>query len=498
LMSNYTSLDSIPQIVSSVQKSFYEGITKSLQFRKVQLQRLCQCFIENEKKFSEALISDLGMSKMLQMTESFLTIKECENAIANLDKWAKPEKADVPISQFPGKAYIYKEPLGVVLIIGPFNYPITCITRPMIGAIAAGNTIIVKPSEVSTAVQNLFVELLPKYLDNRCYKLVIGSVAETTELLKQKFDHIIYTGNGSVGKIIMKAAAENLTPVTLELGGKSPCIVDKEIDIDIATARICWGKFLNNGQTCIGVDYVLVNKDIEAPFIEGMKKSIKNFFGENPKNNLDFGKIINQRHFKRILDLMSGGKIVFGGEFDPESLYIAPTILTEVNLDSPLMKDEIFGPLLPVITYNRIEEAIKFINDRPKPLALYIFTKNNSLAEKVLNNTSSGGSCVNETVMHNTCNALPFGGVGESGMGVYNGKWSFDTFTHKKAVLKKSLSFDPSIRFPPYTDNKIKWVKRLSSINLPSIKMKYAMALLSVIFAYFQREMIKKYINNVI
>jgi len=360
--------------------------------------------------------------------------------------------------------------------------------RPLIGAIAAGNAVIIKPSEVSTNVTDVIVNLFPKYFDQQFIRVITGGPEETTELLKLQFDHILYTGNGIVGKIVMKAAAEHLTPVTLELGGKSPIIIDSSVDLKVAVPRICWGKFANTGQTCVAPDYALVLKDQYEPFLAEMKKCIKKFYGDNPKESDDFGKIISPRHAKRVADLIKGVDIYCGGETDIDNCYIAPTLVQNVVLDSKLMTEEIFGPVLPVIPMNNVADCINFVNQRPKPLALYVFSNNKQVVDDILGRTSSGGGGINEVIMQATCPHLPFGGVGPSGIGKYYGKTTFDIFSNGKAFLSKSLGSDPGLRFPPFTSSKVKWLFRLNSISIPNInKLFILIPVLIAVIAYFSQ-----------
>jgi len=403
-------------------------------------------------------------------SEILLSIKEANFLLNNLDSLAAPEPKRVPLLQFPGTGMIYKNPLGVVLIISPWNYPLSLVFMPLAGALAAGNTVLVKPSEVCENVSQTISELFPKYFDSTCVRLVHGAVAETTEVLKYKFDHIFYTGNGAVARVIMRAAAEYLTPVTLELGGKSPCIIDRDVNLKHAAPRICFGKYNNAGQTCVAPDYVLIHKDIQDQFINEMISCIKEFYGENPRTHNDFGKIINSRHATRLSGLLKEqeNNIVHGGKMDVDGAYIEPTIVKNPSLSSKLMTEEIFGPILPVVAIESIDEAISFINGRAKPLALYIFANDQKNINKVLTLTTSGGACVNETTFHVLCPELPFGGVGSSGMGCYHGNETFNTFVHRKGVLNKPLGGDPAIRYPPFTQSKVKWLERLNSINLNS------------------------------
>jgi aldehyde dehydrogenase (NAD+) len=361
----------------------------------------------------------------------------------------------------PAKSRIYKDPLGVVLVIAPWNYPFQLAMAPVVGAIAAGNAVVLKPSEVAPATSRLMAELLPRYTDSQAVKVVEGAVAETTRLLEERFDHIFYTGNGTVGRVVMAAAAKHLTPVTLELGGKSPTIIDDDVDLELAIRRIVWGKFYNAGQTCVAPDYILCHERVRPRALELLKRTIEEFYGTDPKKSADYGRIVNERHHARLMTLMDSGRVVVGGDADASDRYIAPTVLADVSPDSPVMADEIFGPILPVLSVQDVDEAIRFVNARPKPLALYVFTKREQTRDAVLERTSSGGASVNHVWLHLANHDLPFGGVGPSGMGAYHGKATFDTFVHKKSVLEKTTAMDPPVLYPPYTAQKRKILKRL-------------------------------------
>jgi aldehyde dehydrogenase (NAD+) len=348
-----------------------------------------------------------------------------------------------------------------VLIISPWNYPIQLLLGPLVGALAAGNTALLKPSEMAPHTAAALAELVPRYLDSDSIKVVEGGVPETTALLKERFDHIFFTGNGTVGRIVMRAAAEHLTPVTLELGGKSPCIVDRSVDLEVAAKRIAWAKFFNAGQSCTSVDYVLVHQSMEDALVHRLEAAVREFYGDDPKESPDFARIVNERHHQRLSELLSEGELVCGGETDAETRYIAPTIIRGVTRDMKVMKEEIFGPILPVVSVRDIDEAIDFVNAGDKPLALYVFSRSAKRVKRVLRETSSGGACINECIAHMVVPELPFGGVGESGMGAYHGRASFETFSHRKSVLEKSTKVDPPVRYPPYTDEKAKWMRRL-------------------------------------
>jgi len=356
------------------------------------------------------------------------------------------------------------------LIIGAWNYPVQLTLVPLIGAIAAWNCVVLKPSEVSPHTAQLLANILPKYLDKQAYRVVNGGVAETTTLLEQKFDHILYTGNGNVGKIVMRAAAAHLTPVTLELGGKSPAIVDSNVNIVNAARRIAWGRFMNAGQTCIAPDYVLIKSGLERPFIDAVKATLDEFYGKDVQKSHDYCRIVNKTHFNRLKKVIetAGGEKVIGGELNEEDRFIPPTVILNPDENSSVLRDEIFGPILPIVPIKSIDEAIRYVNDRDKPLALYVFSKDKKVIEKVLSNTTSGGAVANDTLMHATVPELPFGGVGPSGVGAYHGKHSFELFSHKKAVMVKDMGMEflNDVRYPPYTPDKLKVILFLTTKKL--------------------------------
>eukprot|EP00027_Filamoeba_sp_ATCC50430_P014804 CAMPEP_0168567704 /NCGR_PEP_ID=MMETSP0413-20121227/15154_1 /TAXON_ID=136452 /ORGANISM="Filamoeba nolandi, Strain NC-AS-23-1" /LENGTH=496 /DNA_ID=CAMNT_0008599927 /DNA_START=180 /DNA_END=1667 /DNA_ORIENTATION=- len=466
----WTPTADIAGIVASTRKGFESGKTKSFSWRREQLKQLQKCLFENQKRWQDAIDADLKMNALVSRSELVVTDVDIREAISSMESWAEDTSVTCPVAFQPGKAKIIREPKGVVLIISPWNYPVSMITRPLVGAIAAGNAVVIKPSEVSENVAKLVAELFPKYLDREAIRVISGGVQETSEVLKLKFDHILYTGNGNVGKIVMRAAAEHLTPVTLELGGKSPLIIDKNINLSVALPRIVFGKWNNNGQTCIAPDYALVHEEIYDKFLTELVKVIKQFFGDNAKESKDYGKVINSRHTQRIAKYLEGQKVYYGGEVDVASCYISPTILVDVKPDSPVMQEEIFGPILPVLKIKSAQDAITFVNSRPKPLALYVFTSNSEFSESILRSTSSGGGCVNECLLHCVTPELPFGGVGESGLGGgYNGKHSFEMFSHKRGILARPLLPDPPIRFPPFNNSKVDWVMRFTYMKLPKL-----------------------------
>lgn len=449
-------------VADTLRIAYNKGLTRPLAWRKHQLEQMVKMLEENESAFLDALAADLGKPRV----EGFITdiafvTSEVKSMIKNLKKWNKPERVGTPLVAMPGKSRLIPEPVGVVLVIAPWNYPIHLLLVPVAGAIAAGNAVVMKPSEVTESTSSLLATLVPKYLDSSAIALVEGGVPETTELLAQHFDHIFYTGNGTVGRVVMAAAVKNLTPVTLELGGKSPVIIDATANLRVAARRIAWGKWLNAGQTCIAPDYVMVNASVRDGFVEELGKAIAEFFGSDPKASESYGRIVSPHHFARVSSLMEGGTAVIGGETDAENRYIAPTVLLDVNPDAQIMKEEIFGPLLPVIDVASTDEAIAHINANPHPLALYLFTGDKRVAADVVNRTTAGGVTVNGTIMHFSNPNLPFGGIGESGMGGYHGKAGVRLFQHMKPVLTRGTKMDPSIAYPPYTDRKAKIFRKV-------------------------------------
>jgi len=452
----------IPSLVANLRQSFDAGITRTLDWRLHQLRRLAALIEENQDALSEALKQDLGKCAFEAWAgETNFVMAEIRYTIKHLASWMKPKRVSAPLVVQPAVARVHSDPLGVVLIIAPWNYPLQLALAPLVGALAAGNCALVKPSEVAPASSAALAQLIPKYLDPACVAVVEGGVQETTAVLAERFDHIFYTGNGTVARIVMEAAAKHLTPTTLELGGKSPCIVDEDADLDVAARRIVWAKYFNAGQTCVAPDYILCHPAVESALLDRIRATLRDFYGDDPMRSPDYGRIISERHHKRLTKLLDSGEKVIGGESDVASRYLAPTVLRNVSPDSPVMADEIFGPILPVLTVANIDAAIAFINKRDKPLALYVFSRNRANVDRVLSETSSGGACINDAITHMVAHELPFGGVGPSGMGAYHGRASFDTFTHKKSVLDKANLLDAPIRYPPYTDGKTRWAKRL-------------------------------------
>jgi len=450
--------DAISGLVLSQRRFFSTNVTKDVEFRIEQLKKLKAAILAFEDEIKAALHSDLHKCELeAYSSEIGFCLNEISQTIQNLKKWAKPEKAwgmMLPLSE----GTIISEPFGVALIIAPWNYPFGLAISPLIGAIAAGNCAVVKPSEVSSSTSKVIAKLVAKTFDEKYIAVVEGDSKVASKILEEKFDYIFFTGGEFVGKIVMQAAAKNLTPLTLELGGKSPCIVSSDCDLEKTASRIVWGKFFNAGQTCIAPDYLLVQKEVKEKLIEKMKEKIIKFYGENEKNSKDYGRIINKRHFERLSSYLKEGRIIFGGKTDANELFISPTLIEQMLPKANVMQDEIFGPILPIIEYSKLEEAIEFVTNRPKPLALYLFSSSREIQNKILNETSSGGVCINDTIIHISSESLPFGGVGSSGFGKYHGKASFDTFSNKKSVLKNTTLFDLP-RYPPYGDFALKMMK---------------------------------------
>ncbi|MGI3229692.1 aldehyde dehydrogenase family protein [Streptomyces sp. GTA36] len=428
-------------VVARLRATFRSGRTKPVVWRTTQLRRLRELLTVHGEELAAALHADLGKSS----TEGFRTeinfvVREIDHTLEHLDEWLRPESAPVPahIGE-DATAWTQYDPLGVVLVIAPWNYPAQLLLAPMLGALAAGNAVVVKPSELAPATSAFMARRLPEYLDTSAVAVVEGGIPETTALLAERFDHIFYTGNGTVGRIVMTAAAQHLTPVTLELGGKSPAFVDRDADLTVVADRLARGKFLNAGQTCVAPDYVLTDPETARALEPALAKAVEGLYGTDAAASTEYGRIINERHFDRLSGLLDSGRVVVGGGSDRATKYIAPTVLADVDPDSPVMGEEIFGPVLPIVTVPGLDEAVEFINDRDKPLALYVFTESDVTRERLAAETSSGGLGFGLPLAHLTVSDLPFGGVGESGMGNYHGRYSIETFSHRKAVLEKPL-----------------------------------------------------------
>ncbi|MPQ43857.1 aldehyde dehydrogenase [Clostridium tarantellae] len=451
------------QEIFKEQKSFFEsGQTLNKDFRIEILKNLKNTIKKNEENILIALNKDLGKSNFeAYITEVSMIYEEINLQIKNIKKWSKRKKVKSPLVQFPSKSYIYSEPYGIVLIIGPFNYPFQLMISPMIGAIAAGNTVLIKPSEATLNTCNV-IKLIIKEVFSREYVAYINpekGKGVVENLLKLNLDYIFFTGSKFVGKIIMKEAAKNLIPVTLELGGKSPCIVNETAKIEIAARRIIWGKLLNSGQTCVAPDYIYVHKNIKDKFLKALVDEIKTQYGNVEKSKY-YPRIVNENSLSRIISYINKDKIYFGGNYIQEKLYIEPTILKDITWNDKIMQQEIFGPIIPVLDFNNIDDVIKEVNSKSKPLALYYFGEDKNTIDKVLSETSSGGVTINDTIVHVSSPYLPFGGVGQSGLGQYHGKASFDLFSHKKSVMKRGTWLDLKIRYAPF-NNKLKLIKKL-------------------------------------
>ena len=432
-----------------------------INFRKQTLVKLLISVQKHEEEIIKALYNDFKKPTFeAVISETAYIVSELNHTIKNINKWAKPHMVLPSLLNFPSTDYIYKEPYGKVLIIAPWNYPYQLALCPLIAAVAAGNQVVVKPSELTPNTSSIVAKIISETFDENHVKCVEGGVEITQELLAQRWDYIFFTGSVAVGKIVAKAAAENLTPVTLELGGKNPCIIDSTANLKLAAKRIVWGKFLNAGQTCIAPDYLLVSNKIKSAFIELIIKEIIDAYGENPETSPDFPRIINQKNWNRLTGMLKDESILVGGKSNNQDYYLAPTLLDEPSLDSLAMKDEIFGPILPVLSFENEADLVSIISRYEKPLSLYIFSNDNPFAKKIIQNYSFGGGCINDTVVHFSNKRLPFGGVGHSGIGAYHGKLSFSTFTHYKAIVKKANWLDIPTRYAPYK-GKLNSVKNL-------------------------------------
>lgn len=453
----------IPPIVARLRASFDAGRTKPIAWRRAQLRALRRLLVEERPTLEKALQDDLGKPALeAHTTEIGYVINEIDHTLKHLASWLRPKRVTVPMAMAPAKARWVREPLGLVLIISPWNYPINLTLAPLVGALAAGNAAVLKPSELSPATSSALAESLPRYLDGEAVAVVEGGVAESTTLLEERFDHIFYTGNGAVARIVMAAAVKHLTPVTLELGGKSPAVVEPGVDMATTARRLAWGKFTNAGQTCVAPDYVLAIGASAAELQRELAAAITEMFGADPKASPDYGRIVNERHLDRLSALLDSGEVVAGGRVDREDLYMAPTVLGNVDPSSPVMAEEIFGPILPVVSVPDLDAAIAFVNERDKPLALYAFTDSQVTKRRLLTETSSGGVGFGLPIAHLAVPDLPFGGVGESGMGAYHAQASIDTFSHVKSVLDKSLALDTMrLAYAPITQFKEKVLRRM-------------------------------------
>ncbi|HPE15396.1 MAG TPA: aldehyde dehydrogenase [Oscillospiraceae bacterium] len=448
----------IAELIVAQRAYFDTGATRPVAARRAALLKLRAALLENEGKIAAALRADLNKSPFeTYMAETGIVLDEIRFHLRHLEKWAGSRKVRTPLAQFPARSFILPEPRGVALIVAPWNYPLQLCLEPLVGALSAGCCAVVKPSAYAPAASRLVAEILGGAFPPGYVAVVEGGRSENRALFAQKFDAIFFTGSVAVGKEVMAAAAVHLTPVTLELGGKSPVIVDGTADIPLAARRVAFGKLLNAGQTCVAPDYVLVDRRVEEAFLTAYEKAVRAFY---PEGFQDFPVIVNEKHFDRVAGLLKSGGVRMGGETDPARRFVAPTLLTGVSPEDPVMREEIFAPVLPVLTYGTLDEAVAFVNAREKPLALYLFTADAAAEKTVLSRCSFGGGCVNDTVVHVASSRLPFGGVGASGMGAYHGKSSFDTFTHYKSIVKKAGRRDLPLRYPPYTERNFRRLKQ--------------------------------------
>ncbi len=455
----------IQSIVKRQQAFFATGRTLNLDWRRDQINVICRMVEDNADRIIAAMKADLGRpAHEAFSSEVAILIRDAKDTVKRLGRWARPEKKTTDMVIWPGRSFVERIPYGVAVIIAPWNYPVSLALSPLIGAVAAGNCAIVKPSEITPNCSKLICSLIGKYFADNFIAAVDGGVRETTALLKEKTDYIFFTGSTAVGRVVMSAAAKNLTPVTLELGGKSPCIVDDLSRPKITARRIAWGKFFNAGQTCIAPDYILVREDLKEALITALTAVVREFYGFDPRQSADFGRIVNKKHFDRLKSYLKEGRVRLGGEFDAAQKYIAPTILDTVKDRARVMEDEIFGPILPVVTYTSADDAFRIIAARPRPLALYVFTNNRDTIRRAVETVPCGNMCVNGAFSQVVSSTLPFGGIGASGMGMYHGWYSYDTFSHKKAVLKRNRFIDITLAYPPYKMPIEKFKKLLNRI----------------------------------
>src|SRR5882672_1141342 len=445
-----------PALVSRHRHYVRTGATRSVEWREGQLNALCAMMTDRAEDFYASLWTDLRRNRTdADLSDVKYMITEADHALAHLRDWMKPAPVSTPPMLAPSDAQVRFDPLGVGLIIGTWNYPVMLTLSPLIAAISGGNAAVIKPSEVGPATADVIARFLPEYLDRDAFSVVLGGVSETTALLQQQWDHIFFTGGTTVAKVVMTAAAGQLTPVVLELGGKSPTIVHSSADLRVAARRITQGRWNNAGQTCTAPDYVLVFRDVAGPFLEHLKETILQFYGGNSQESPDYGRIINARHFDRLSALLASGKVYHGGQHDRTDRFIAPTVLVNVSPDSPVMQEEIFGPILPVLEVDSVLQVIDFVNARPSPLGLYLFAQDQRVTEQILAATTSGDAVVNDCTIHPLIPDLPFGGVGNSGMGKYHGEWGFRAYTNARGVLNHSTKMDPDVRYPPYSKNNV-------------------------------------------
>jgi len=440
----------LAQLIRRQRAYFQTGATRSLGCRRTQLHQLHNALVAHEPALLAALHADLRKSAYEAYTaEIGFVLSEIRYARRHLAAWMRPQRRRAPLLAWPARGLVRPEPYGVALIIGPWNYPLQLLLSPLVGALAAGNCAVLKPSEFAPHTAAAIAKLIGATFPEENVAVVLGERETAEALLRERFDSIFFTGSTGVGRAVMAAAARHLTPVTLELGGKCPCLVCADAPVDVAARRVAWGKFMNAGQTCVAPDFVLVDRRLHSGLVAALKRAIQQFYGDDPQKSADYGRIINRNHLDRLTAFLGNGQIAHGGQHDASNLYLAPTLLTGVAADAPVMQEEIFGPILPVLEFDKLDDALALLRNRPTPLALYLFTKDRTTQERVFAATRSGGVCVNDTVTHILGKDLPFGGLGESGLGVYHGRASFDCFTHRRSVLRRSFAFDSKLRYPP-------------------------------------------------
>lgn len=449
-------------LVARLRGTFDTGRTRDIAWRREQLAALRRLMLQGEERLIAAIAADFSKPAFeTQITETRNVVWEIDHVLPRLARWMRGKRASIPWALWPGSGRIVPEPLGVALIIAPWNYPVQLLLSPLVGALAAGNCAVLKPSELTPHTSEALAELVPRYMDRDAIALVPGGADVSTALLGERFDHIFFTGGARIGRVVMEAAARHLTPVTLELGGKSPCVVAADANLEIAAERIVWGKFLNAGQTCVAPDYVLADRAIHDALVDAMAATVTRFFGHDPRQSPDFARIVNERHAERLAGYLTGGRVAIGGAVDTAARYIAPTILTDVDVKAPVMREEIFGPILPVLKVDSPAETVSFINARDKPLALYLFTSDARVRETIVGGTSSGGVTINDVVVQLGAPNLPFGGVGMAGFGRYHGRAGFETFSNLKSVLRRYLLPEPPLRTVPHSEAKLRWIDRL-------------------------------------
>jgi aldehyde dehydrogenase (NAD+) len=454
-------MTTINGVIQKLREFFATGRTRDISFRIKQLKTLRKAIIEQETAIFDALKQDLGKPAFEAYGgDVAIVINEIDFIIKRLRSWAKPIKVKTPLTFFPSSSHVVSEPYGVVLIIGPWNFPFQLMLGPLVGSIASGNCTLLKPPIDAPHSSRLITKIIHDHFEPGYIAVVEGGAETGQTLLAEVFDYIFFTGGPATGRLVMQAAAKHLTPVTLELGGKNPCIVDADTHLEHTARRIVWGKFFNAGQSCVAVDYLLVDTKIKQQLLDHLVRVVIDFYGHDPSQSPDFGRIVNEAHFDRLSRLLGQGTIVIGGQSNRATRYIAPTIIDNIRGTEPIMEDEIFGPLLPIIEYDNLSDAIAMVNARPKPLALYFFSRDKEKQARVLQAVPSGGACINDTVIQETASSLPFGGVGQSGIGKYHGKASFDTFSHERSIVKRGFAFDIRLRYPPYRDH-LKWLKKI-------------------------------------